>query len=75
MRYFIPIFSLLFVMCFCFNTAKAQFNNDIDNFTRVWDGGVGGVDNPENPNGVQNMIRSWELEAGFDLDNDGLKEF
>lgn len=21
------------------------------------------------------MIRSWELEAGFDLDNDGLKEF
>ncbi len=56
--------------------AQAQTNsNEIGNFTRVFDGGISGFDNPENPNGVKNMIRSWELEAGPDIDNDGLKEF
>ena len=55
----------------------AQANsNDINRFTRVWDGGVGGATpDPPNPNNVPNMVRSWELEAGFDIDNDGLKEF
>ena len=55
---------------------QAQVNNDIDNFTRVFDGGIGdAIPVPPNPNDVTNMVRSWELEAGHDIDNDGLKEF
>ena len=43
-------------------------------FTRVYDAGISGADNANNPNGVKNLIRSWELQVGFDLDKDGLKE-
>ena len=56
-------------------TLFAQQNaNDINLFTRVFDVGISGAENPGNPNGVKNLVRSWELETGFDLDNDGLKE-
>ncbi|MBA7598298.1 MAG: hypothetical protein GH143_03140 [Calditrichaeota bacterium] len=40
------------------------------NFSKVWDGGLGGAG--EDP---PNLVRAWGVVAGFDLDNDGNKEF
>jgi hypothetical protein len=61
--------------CFFATPLLAQNNsNEIDRFSVVWDAGISGAENPSNPNGVKNLIRSWELEAGFDLDKDGLRE-
>ncbi len=75
MKTYIFILVATVACLFCTTLLQAQNNNDINNFTRVWDGGISGADNPGNPNGVRNLVRSWELEAGFDLDDDGLKEF
>jgi hypothetical protein len=76
MRILTYLFVGIFLSALYAPSLHAQANiNDIGRFTRVWDGGIAGADNPSNPNGVKNMVRSWELEAGFDLDNDGLREF
>ena len=75
MRNSISVLMVAAAYLFFADSLQAQSDNPIDNFTRVWDGGISGADNPGNPNGVRNLVRSWELEAGFDLDDDGLKEF
>jgi len=75
MKPYIFIFVATVACLFCAASLQAQDNKNINNFTRVWDGGISGAVNPSNPNGVRNLVRSWELEAGFDLDDDGLKEF
>jgi len=49
-------------------------DNDIDKFKVVYNSGISGADNASNPNGVKNLVRSWALKVGFDIDNDGLKE-
>ncbi len=73
------VFTVLCVIALSFGysvNVQAQANaNEIGDFTRIYDGGISGADNPLNPNGVKNMVRSWEMEAGHDIDNDGLKEF
>ena len=49
--------------------SSALYGQD-QGFTKVWDGGLGdaGTDPP-------NLIRGWGVIAGFDLDDDGNKEF
>jgi len=42
----------------------------VRNFTKVWDGGIGGVGTDP-----ANFIRGWGVVAGFDIDQDGHKEF
>jgi len=49
---------------FCAASLQAQDNKNINNFTRVWDGGISSAVNPSNPNGVRNLGRSWELDGG-----------
>ena len=75
MRYVYIILVVIFFSLYCNIDVQAQADNDIGNFTRIWDGGTSGAANPANPNGAANLIRSWELEAGFDIDADGLIEF
>ena len=59
----------------CSSDVQAQVNsNDIAKFTEVYNSGISGADNASNPNGVKNLIRSWALVSGFDLDNDGNNE-
>lgn len=76
MKYVMTVLCVIALIIGSSGNVQAQNNsNEIDKFTRVFDMGISGADNPSNPNGVKNMVRSWELEASHDIDNDGLKEF
>ena len=48
------------------NFLLAQVDKPNELFERVWDGGTGFY---------KTISRAWEIEAGWDIDNDGKKEF
>ena len=49
---------------------QAQVDKPNEKFDRVWDGGKGGFGQPP-----KTISRSWEIEAGWDIDKDGKTEF
>lgn len=60
----------MIVILFTTSVAFSQVDKPNEKFERVWDGGKGGFGQP--PKTIQ---RCWEVEAGWDIDKDGKKEF
>jgi hypothetical protein len=65
MKKIIAILAVIFILIST-NLLFAQVDKPNELFERVWDGGIGFY---------KTISRAWEIEAGWDIDNDGKKEF
>ncbi|MCH7498324.1 MAG: hypothetical protein IH971_10820, partial [Candidatus Marinimicrobia bacterium] len=67
---------LIVVMTLSLLVGSSALNGQSRNFSKVWDGGIGGVD----PDGAgplpPNLVRAWAvLGNNIDIDKDGIMEF
>jgi hypothetical protein len=64
MKYFCYVLIVILILTFSVSFAQVDKPNEL--FERVWDGGTGFY---------KTISRAWEIEAGWDIDKDGKKEF